>query len=68
MGPAHLYNVKLLGTSGPGRDPFVTKTFRVNEWWLPTWFGHLLLYGLAGFVSYLTAQKRALSGGFEPQA
>jgi hypothetical protein len=60
-GPAHLYNVKLLRDLWSGGDPTVTEMYRLNDWWLPTWFGRMLLYLLTEFVPYLTAQKLLVS-------
>jgi len=60
-GPAHLYNVKLLRDIWSGADPGAAQLYEVNDWWLPTWFGHLLVFWLSEVVSYFTAQKLVVS-------
>jgi hypothetical protein len=60
-GPAHLYNVKLLRDIWSGADPAAAAVYQVNDWWLSTWFGHLLVYLLSELTSYLTAQKLVVS-------
>jgi|GEM_PF-5095424 len=60
-GPVHLHNVKMLRDYWSGTDPAVAEIYRLNDWLVPTWFGHLLFYVLTEFVSYFTAQKLVVS-------
>ncbi len=60
-GPTHLYNVWLLREYWTGKWPALAELYRVNHWWVPTWFGHLVLHGLTAIFPYLTAQKLFVS-------
>ncbi len=60
-GPTHLYNVKLIRDLWSGENARLAEIYALSPWWMPTWFGHMLIYGLTGYVPYLTPQKILVS-------